>query len=81
MLKEKPEDPETKSRLLEWTKQQEAEADRINTSRANIEVNIKCAKLYRAAGFLEEAWETLEDARKQSFQEEEKIYMNWQCLL
>lgn len=40
------ENREAKELLVEWTKQREAEANKINTSRANIEVNIDRAQLY-----------------------------------
>ena len=74
-LKESPNDPETKQMLLDWTTRQEAEANRLNTSRANIEADIKRAKLHKAAGFEEEAWEVLEGIRRQAMQEgEDDLY-------
>jgi histidinol phosphatase-like PHP family hydrolase len=45
--------------LVSWCEAEEARAMEINTSRANIDVQLKRAKLYRAAGGYDVAWETL----------------------
>ena len=65
------EDTETRRLLLAWTEKQETEANAINTPRANIEVNLRRARLYHAAGFSGEAWEVLESVRRQATQEGE----------
>ena len=67
-----PEHPETKEKLLEWLAEQERWAEEQNTSRANIEVDIRRARLYRAAGFTDYAWEMLSDIRRQANDENEK---------
>ena len=66
------EDAEAMQQLQAWTEAQEAHANEINTSRANIEVNLRRAKLYNAAGFRKEAWEILNDVRRQASQENEQ---------
>ena len=59
-LREKgPEDPETRKMFGAWCEVEEAEAMKTNTSRANIEVQLKRAKFYRAAGGNDSAWQTL----------------------
>ncbi|MEK7564843.1 MAG: hypothetical protein AAB501_01230 [Patescibacteria group bacterium] len=65
------EDPETRTLLLKWTEQNETEANNINTSRANIECTVKQALLYKEADYIEEALDTLEDARLAAFNEKE----------
>ncbi len=65
------EDAEAKQELLAWTEAQEAKANETNTSRANVEMNIKRAKLYRAAGFKAGAWDVLESVRMQAHNEGE----------
>ena len=67
-----PDDPETRQLLNFWTEQCEAEANEVNTPRANVEFNIKRAKLYRAAGLMVEAWDVLESAREQAMNEQEQ---------
>ena len=62
---------EARQELLAWTEVQEGEASEINTSRANIEFNMKRAKLYLAAGFKAEAWDVLESVRMQAHNEGE----------
>jgi hypothetical protein len=60
LLREKgPEDPEARAMFDEWCLEEEAGAMAANTSRANIEVQLKRAKLYRAAGGNDSAWQTL----------------------
>ena len=65
------EDSEVREKLIAWTQEQEAWAESVNTSRANIEVNLRRAKLCRAAGKMNEALEHLEDVRIQATQENE----------
>ena len=68
-------DEKTKEALLAWTEAQEIEANAINTPRANIELNMKRAKLYSAAGFTSEAWDVLESVRTQATNEgEDDLY-------
>jgi len=72
-----PENPETKEALITWTKQgedraaveqREAETRGENIHRSNIEFSLRRARLYRAAGFMDEAWDHLEDARREALQ-------------
>jgi hypothetical protein len=70
-LRERGVDEEAQKELLTWTEAQEARAREINTSRANIEVNVRRAKLYRAAGLIDEAWDVLESVRMQALNEGE----------
>jgi hypothetical protein len=64
-LREKgPDDPDVHGALLSWCKNEEAKVDEINTSRASIEFNLKRAKLYRAAGYGDDALENLESVRE-----------------
>lgn len=59
--------------LIEWTMQNEAEANEKNTARANIECALKSALLYEEIGDTEYAIECLYDcldAAKQSGEEE-----------
>lgn len=51
---------EAREALLAWVDGLEARANEANTPRANIEVDLRKAKLYRAAGFPDEAWASLE---------------------
>jgi hypothetical protein len=68
-------DVKTKEALLDWTEAQEIEANAINTPRANIELNVRRAKLYRVAGFNAEAWDALESVRMQASNEgEDDLY-------
>lgn len=68
-------DEKTKEALLDWTEAQEIEANAINTPRANIELNMKRAKLYHAAGFMGEALDVLESVRMQATNEgEDDLY-------
>lgn len=74
-LRERGIDAKTKEALLDWTEAQEIEANAINTPRANIELNMKRAKLYHAAGFDAEAWDVLESVRIQATNEgEDDLY-------
>jgi hypothetical protein len=62
-------DPEVHGALLAWCKNEEAKVDRVNTSRASIEFNLKRAKLYRAAGYDDDAMESLESVREAAHNE------------
>jgi hypothetical protein len=71
-LREKgPADKEVLGRLLAWTEKQEAWAAEQNTSRANIEVNLRRARLYLAAGAREDAWQAFNEVREQAHNEGE----------
>ena len=72
LLKEKgAEDSETKSLLLSWTLEQERlvdqSADRLE---AAIQFNLRRARLYFEAGYLEEAFENFDDAADQARNEQ-----------
>lgn len=69
LLKSSPASQEALDALNAWTDAQESWANEVDTSRANIEVNLRRAKLYHAAGFAEEAWSALEDVRQQAHSE------------
>ena len=74
-LRERGMNDETQKELIAWTEAQEARANEVNTPRASIELNVKRAKLYRAAGFKSEAWDVLESVRMQASNEgEEDLY-------
>jgi hypothetical protein len=65
-LKEKgKDDPETMAELGTWLDVQEAFANMENTPRANIQCDIKRARLYRDAGFTEEAGGIFDSIREQ----------------
>ena len=65
-----PEDPETRALLSVWFDREVELTNAANTGRANAEFTLKRAKLYYAAGFIDEAWENLEDLRRQATQED-----------
>jgi hypothetical protein len=68
-LREKgPADAEAYGLLLQWTEEKENEAATDPSNRGHIELNLRRARLYLAAGFKDEAWENLEAARQESFQ-------------
>lgn len=66
-----PEDEETRKLLNAWLDEEETKANAINTPRANIELNLKRAKLYAAAGFAQSARENAKDAMLQAANEGE----------
>ena len=69
------EDPEAVRLFGIWADKGQAEADRIDTPRANIEFNIKCATVFRAAGHMEAARDALESILVQADNEgEQDIY-------
>ena len=81
-LKEKrTEDPEARELLQGWLDDEEAKANRINTSRANIELNLRRAKVYYAAGLIDEALENLAAVMEQSSQEREPDLHNQAVLM
>jgi hypothetical protein len=60
-------DPSAKEVLIEWCKREEAKAERSTeageAARANIKLDIKKGKLFKAAGLLDAAMEAFEMAR------------------
>ncbi len=66
-----PQDEEGRELLNQWLDREEEGATSSNTSRANIELNLKRAKLYSAAGLQEAARENAEDAMAQAANEGE----------
>ncbi len=62
---------ETQAELVAWIEAEAAKAKEANTSRANIELDLKTAKLYRAARFTMQAWDSLEAVRQQAHNEGE----------
>ncbi|MDP2598892.1 MAG: hypothetical protein Q8P49_03625 [Candidatus Liptonbacteria bacterium] len=71
-LKEKgPQDEGTRKLLNTWLEGEEAKTNQINTPKANIELNLKRARLYAAAGFTENARENAEGAMLQAANEQE----------
>ncbi len=71
----KIEDLEARQLFVDYIIQQERIADAVNTSRANIIVNIERAFVLASAGYKEEALETYEETRLQAHQEgEEDLY-------
>jgi len=77
LLKEKGlENTETRSLLNSWTLEQEKLAEKSKDYKAaQIEVNLKRARLYFAAGYIDETFENFEDARMQAWNENrEELY-------
>lgn len=74
LLKEKgAEDSEVKKILIVWTIEQEKQVEQLMGdaySRAQIEFNLKRARLYFEAGYTEEAFENFEAARTQAWNEQ-----------
>ena len=66
------EDPEALLMLNAWCDEQKLKANEINTAGANIEVDLRRAKLYRAAGFHRDALDSLEAARESAHNAGEK---------
>ena len=65
-----PEHEEVQKLLGMWIGELEKWATQENTSRATIEVNLKRAKLYRAAGFIDDAWANLNSVHREAIQED-----------
>lgn len=76
LLKEKGvEDPETRNFLDAWTREQEERVEKDDDPVAKIEFNLKRARLYFEAGYVEEAIENFEAARMQAWNENrEELY-------
>ena len=77
LLKEKGvEDPEAKNLLDTWTRQQEEWAEKSNEpATAAIEFDLRRARLYFEAGYVDEAFESFEAARMQSWNNnKEELY-------
>ncbi len=75
-------DPQSKELLLAWCAAEEARVAELNTSRAGIELDLKKAKLYRAAGFQTEAWASLEAARVAAHNEnDENLFEQAEALM
>ncbi len=77
LLKEKGvENPEARSFLDGWTREQESEVKKSsNPAAAAIELNLRKARLYFAAGYGDEAFESFEAARMQARNESrEELY-------
>ena len=72
LLKEKGhEDPETQEFLASWTQEQEILARNAEDHfLAEIELNLKRARLYFEAGYIQEAFENFESAQEQAWNEE-----------
>lgn len=76
LLKEKGvEDPETKNLLDMWTRELEERVEKENNPVATIELNLKRARLYFKAGYIDESFENFEAARTQAWNEgREELY-------
>ncbi len=76
LLKEKgAENSETRNLLDIWTREQEEQVEKENNPVAAIELNLKRARLYFAAGYADEAFENFEAARMQAWNENrEELY-------
>ena len=71
LLKEKrTEDPETKEFLDSWTREQEQMVEKSTDPEAPIQFNLRRARLYFEAGYVEEAFENFESARMQAWNEQ-----------
>jgi len=72
-LKEKGlDDPGASEELMAWLRGVEDEADRENTSRANIEADIEKARLFAEAGIMDEARDYYGMARYAAYCDNEK---------
>jgi len=70
LLKERGlEDPETHALLIKRATEIDQEAERANNNRAYVEADLKKARLYLAAGFEDEAYESFSAARQAAAQE------------
>lgn len=63
-IREASGDPSTCEALLAFTKQREAQANREDSDRGNIEAAIQMARIYANAGYLEEALGEFETTRE-----------------
>ena len=64
--------PDVVDSLRDWLLEQEVLAQEASVSRANIELNLRKAKLYCAGLLFDEAWEVLYDIRYQARRENEQ---------
>lgn len=70
LLKERgSEDPEAKGLLIAWTLEQEKQVEASADPEASIQFNLRRARLYFEAGFVDEALENFESARTQAWNE------------
>lgn len=70
LLKEKGiENAEARGLLDDWTREQEELVVKENKPTGAIELNLKRARLYFAAGFVDESFENFEAARTQAWNE------------
>lgn len=70
LLKERGiEDSEAKELLVAWTVEQEKEVEKSSDPEASILFNLKRARLYFKAGYVDEAFENFEAAREQALNE------------
>ncbi len=70
LLKERGiEDAETNALLIAWATEIDQEAEKANNNRAYVEADLKKARLYLAAGFEDEAYESFSAARRAAAQE------------
>lgn len=70
LLKERGmEDTETRELFLAWLQEQEQIAEQAKGNDAYIQLEVRKARLYRAAGHEEEAWNTFNAARRMATQE------------
>ena len=68
LLREKgPANPEARAALIDWTEQQEAAVLRAGTAVAQVHFERERARLYFAAGFIEEANTAYEHALTQAW--------------
>ena len=71
LLKEKGvQDPEAREFLDKWTREQEKRVEESQDPEAAIQFNLKRARLYLEAGYVEEAFENFEAARTQAWNEQ-----------
>lgn len=71
VLKEKGvEDSEAKELLIAWTIEQEKEVEKSKDPESPIQFNLKRARLYFAAGYIDEAFENFEAAGEQAWNEQ-----------
>lgn len=70
LLKEKgPEDPEAFSLLTSWIVEQEQQVERSGNPEAAIQFNLRRARLYFDAGYIDESLENYEAAQTQAWNE------------
>ncbi|MCL5012006.1 MAG: hypothetical protein M1320_01125 [Patescibacteria group bacterium] len=60
----KSDSPDAKDLFLQWRILREQEADTLNTSNANVKLDIEQAKILMEAKFFDDAWDMLQDIRQ-----------------